>query len=524
MTRHRSTLTAIAILIVAITIILYARLAPALVTDSDLAVTELYTELATHGQLLVGPYSRFGWHHPGPMYFYVQAPFYAAGGRQAQSLFAVAVAINLVAIFTVAWLLFREKQGWLAALLTAACVAFAWKTPRLLASPWTGHIPILAGVAFIVITAAIVSGRERLLPLAIVFGSFIAQTHLALGPMVVTLSTLSVIGILCQKSISHRTRWRIFAVAAAVWLALWLLPMIEAVAGRGDNVRALWNFFITHGGVEHGARDAFLGWSFGLAGVLRKDYGLPWGGHFEMERTSLLVACALAQILLLIAVTIQARRKGRLFEAALGYAGLLTSAVGLWATTRIEGDILDHEIFWLTATGALNTAVIAAAGGRALSSRLSVSDGWYKAPAVVCTLVLISGFALSVRHLRDLTSFEIRRTIPRRIPLAYQATRDYMGDNKVRRPLIEMQGGSWSSGAGVILRLYKDGIPVAVTEPSLSMFTRKFAPSGDEDAFITISPQYGYHIEKSTRPGNTILLEADPVFVNAIKIVPKPHR
>ena len=34
--------------------------------------------------------------------------------------------------------------------------------------------------------------------------------------------------------------------------------------------------------------------------------------------------------------------------------------VALWAATRIEGGIIDHEIFWMSALGALNIGVIAA--------------------------------------------------------------------------------------------------------------------------------------------------------------------
>jgi hypothetical protein len=47
----------------------FARAVPPIVTTADLAVVELYAELATQGRLLPGPYSRFGWHHPGPLYF-----------------------------------------------------------------------------------------------------------------------------------------------------------------------------------------------------------------------------------------------------------------------------------------------------------------------------------------------------------------------------------------------------------------------------------------------------------------------
>src|SRR5580765_82341 len=86
----------------------FAASATPIVTDADIAVNELYVELATKGQLLVGPYSRFGWHHPGPLYFYVVAPFYALAGHQAAAMYAVALAFNLAALVVIAWVLARE--------------------------------------------------------------------------------------------------------------------------------------------------------------------------------------------------------------------------------------------------------------------------------------------------------------------------------------------------------------------------------------------------------------------------------
>jgi len=50
---------------------------PEIVVSDDLAVAELYTLRASRGQQLVGSYSRFRFHHPGPAQFYFLAPFYA---------------------------------------------------------------------------------------------------------------------------------------------------------------------------------------------------------------------------------------------------------------------------------------------------------------------------------------------------------------------------------------------------------------------------------------------------------------
>ena len=71
----RITLAAGAVLLL-VTLVTIARRSPPFLALNDIAVTELYVLLAAKGQLFVGAYSRFAWHHPGPLYFWMQVPFY----------------------------------------------------------------------------------------------------------------------------------------------------------------------------------------------------------------------------------------------------------------------------------------------------------------------------------------------------------------------------------------------------------------------------------------------------------------
>ena len=95
MTRAR---IASAVLLLVLAALALSRMAPSVATIGDIGVTELYVELASHARLLVGPYSRFHWHHPGPLYFYLQAPLYVATGRTGAAVYAGAWAINLAAL------------------------------------------------------------------------------------------------------------------------------------------------------------------------------------------------------------------------------------------------------------------------------------------------------------------------------------------------------------------------------------------------------------------------------------------
>ena len=88
----------------------FARSTPAIVTDSDFAVTEVQTALATRGRLLVGPYSRFGWNHPDRcISTFRRRSMPPAGTRR--DLYAVAVAINVIAVATLVWIVARTNRG-----------------------------------------------------------------------------------------------------------------------------------------------------------------------------------------------------------------------------------------------------------------------------------------------------------------------------------------------------------------------------------------------------------------------------
>jgi hypothetical protein len=512
---------AIGLLVVAalLAIVGFARRTPPIVTDSDFAVSELYTELATRGQLLVGPYSRFGWNHPGPIYFYLQAPLYAASGRRAASLYAVPVAINLAAIAILAWVVGGATRGPLLLFVTAACVVVAWRAPWLMASPWTAHVPVMPALAFIVLCAAVAGGRPRLLPLAMVFGSFITQTHVGFVPIATALSVIAIAAVILDKRERAQSLVILYA-SAGVFVALWLLPVSEALSHAGGNLAALWGFFVTGGGAGHSVTQALAGWSYGICGIFRPDFALPWGGRVIPRYVGWVVPGALGQLVVLLIITIRTSRSDRRFESALSLSALVASLVGLWAVSRIEGDILDHEIFWLSALGALNLAIIGAAGLEQLA-RMRLGQWnmpWAATAGSIVLLMLV--LQLGMIHLRDLTTFERRRTERVRIPETYGSIRDYLRRQAIRKPLIDIEGDTWGDGAGVLLRLLQDGTSAAVTDSSVRLFTDAFRANGNEDALVTMSSREGRHQAMASRPGNLSLRDARPPFVNAVRLTP----
>ncbi|MBD3279036.1 MAG: hypothetical protein GF388_12110, partial [Candidatus Aegiribacteria sp.] len=55
---------------------------PDFTTAGDEALLEIATRNTAAGRTFTGPYSRFRFHHPGPMYFFLRIPvYYLSGGR-----------------------------------------------------------------------------------------------------------------------------------------------------------------------------------------------------------------------------------------------------------------------------------------------------------------------------------------------------------------------------------------------------------------------------------------------------------
>src|SRR5437867_10812238 len=112
---------------VVVWIIARARSLSPLFPVSDEALLEIYTLQALAGRLLVGPYSRFMWHHPGPIYFYLLAPFYVATDHLTSGLNAGALTINLTALLVAGWAFARHRAYGLALAFATFGIAYVFR-------------------------------------------------------------------------------------------------------------------------------------------------------------------------------------------------------------------------------------------------------------------------------------------------------------------------------------------------------------------------------------------------------------
>jgi hypothetical protein len=461
-----------------------ARVTEPVVTSEDIAVTELYTDLASHGRLLLGPYSRFGWHHPGPVYFYLQAPLYAASNRAGASLFLGAMAINVVALAIVLWTIVRQDRPGLATVVGIACLAFALRAPRFLASPWTPHVTILPMIACLALAAAVASGRTGLLALTAFVATFVVQTDLALGPPIGVMVMLALGAVALRTRRERAVPVRPIVLALCVSAVVWALPLADAIRHRGGNLAALARFFTTSNARLHSAREAVVTWSASLTAMARPDLALAWGAPLRFAGTAWTIPAAGILMALLGILTYRAARRGRVFDAWFAAMTFATALTSVWSLTRVRDDYTDYEVFWLVALGAVAAAIVAVAVLEQTPVLMPAAERWARrAPPVLLAAALI----VAARDFTNILEMERRWAGQHDVPLAVAGIEAYLDQERARIPLIDVDN-AWAEGVPILLRLRQHHRRVAVSVGSLFIVTDVFAPTGREDAWIRVQP------------------------------------
>lgn len=151
---------------------------------ADQALIDRSVRAARHGAVALGPYDRFGWHHPGPSYFYLLAGLSFLLGPGAVADYTGTLVINVAAAVAVVALVRRRvgrSASWWAAALVAGLAAGAG--PELLSQPWGPDIVMLPMLAMAVLAADAMAGCALSLLGAVLVGSLVVQTEMAAAPL-----------------------------------------------------------------------------------------------------------------------------------------------------------------------------------------------------------------------------------------------------------------------------------------------------------------------------------------------------
>jgi hypothetical protein len=426
-------------------------------SGGDVAFIELAIRRALGGDELLGPYSRFGWHHPGPAMFYIFSPVYALSGARSRALFLDAWLLNGTCALG-AVLVLRHRLGERSARLGAAVIGMLLVLLgfKELINPWNPSLLCLPLLLLLVLSADAAAGSAWSLAGAAVVGSFLVQTHLGLLPVVGV--ALACAAGSCALVLSRRRRaggnvalWRPVLVGVGLFSVMWVGPAIQQVTGNPGNIGKLVAFFRHPPAGEvrsHSFRDSFAAISNHAAAPL---LGPPSDERLRPWRASLVVGVAIGGLLAAVA----ARKTGRqvVFLGAASGVGLVVAVV---ATTRVIGGFEPYLFAWtpaLLVPGIAAVVLATAAGPARMMPRLSSAAG----------VVALAAMSLLMLH----STVHAATTSYGHSPDAVAAARQIeqvVGDNPRQVFRIRIVDGQFQT-ASMLLQLVLDGYRYKIDPP-----------------------------------------------------------
>lgn len=234
----------------------------------DFAANALQIRNAKYFHELYGNYSRWGFHHPGPVFFYAYAAgewlFYDLTRLVPSPFNAHILAGIIVQCGFFAWALCIVRRRISHPLLIPLLLVFGGLhfatvnsviPDSVFTSIWAPHVLLFPFLCFLVACASLASGDAKALVAATVAGSFLVHGHVA-QPLFIVPCFLLAIAVFLRRSrrldgsfaavIRHHKR-PILISAGLVVLAL--VPLIiDATNGRQSNLSLILQHFSGHSG------------------------------------------------------------------------------------------------------------------------------------------------------------------------------------------------------------------------------------------------------------------------------------
>lgn len=225
----------------------------------DLAMTELrLRDVGTSHTPLIGLPGRIGpslaeqGSHPGPLSFYLVAPYYRLFGSSAWAMQAATVVLNLAALGTALVIAVRRGGARLGiAIAVLLVILVSGYGLMMLTQPWNPYLPLLWWVVLLLAVWSVACDDFAMLPVAVFAASFCAQTHVPYLGLTGGLCVLTIVMLAlawCRGSPGSATRRGVArwgACSLVLGLALWVPPLIDQVTHDPGNLRAIYDHLAT---------------------------------------------------------------------------------------------------------------------------------------------------------------------------------------------------------------------------------------------------------------------------------------
>jgi hypothetical protein len=459
---------------------------------------------------LVGAWSRFGWAHPGPWLFWFLAPFYRVLG--VGGVLAGVAVINGACLVGAVAVAHRRGGALLAAVVGAAMsvLVYANDYHRLL-DPWNPFVAFFPFVFLLLLVWSVLCGDLVMLPIAVIVGSFTAETHAAYLPLVGGLVALATVWCLVAVvrerdrgpgDRSPAARWLV--IAAAVGFVAWLPPIIDQLSG-GNNLRNLLAY-------SRNPNDPTTGWSeaFGIFGTELKPVG-PWITGTDVGPLGFTVGSSVWPALFTLgavgALGWVSWRRGNRDAGRLAIVVLFATALAVAATARVSGIAFSYVVHWwwgIAALAALSVAWSAIDLVRSEHARHVIG--------AVCAVGLVANVAVLIGDLPTPVPEPQMSTAVRALGPPTASGIDH-GRRYLLRAIDPLAVGA--VGTGVYFDLYERGFDVFVPPDqfsSLQVGTWRTAVPSEVDAIITLVdvPDLQLGVVQPP-PGSTMIASYDPL-------------
>ncbi|HYI62624.1 MAG TPA: hypothetical protein VEW93_12565 [Acidimicrobiales bacterium] len=321
--------------------------------------------------------------HPGPLSFWALAPIYRLLGGSAWALVVSSVALHAAAIGTALWTAGR-RAGLPLVAGVAAALALLVRTygVEVFIEPWNPHLPVMAWIVFLLALWSVLDGDPPLLVVAVVAGSFCAQTHLPYLGLVGALTGFLAVPV----ALSLWPRWRArraarapggieevdrgrlarwTAAAVVVGVALWTPTVLDELFGTGNVTK-----------IRESLSDPVepvTGFGTGIRQLLfQLDPGrlVGWGPELTAQGATRWNVAGTVLVLAWAAAAAGAWRLGHRPLLRLHAVLAAALALGWLSISRVYGTLWYYLFLWTWGLGVLMLLAVAWTGWAALSPRL----------------------------------------------------------------------------------------------------------------------------------------------------------
>jgi hypothetical protein len=449
------------------------------VPGSDNAAIEYVTRQVGQRAVLVGVYSRFGWHHPGPALFYLFAGPYRLLGSSSAALPLTALLVNVASIIGVAVVLHRRAGvGMMLWGLLVIAVYLRWLDPGFLRSDWNPDVPLLPFTLLVLLCWTLRSGDRWALPVVVGVGSFCVQSHVSYALGVAAVFFVTAVGVAVEAISRRRSRraggstlslrgWvKPASLALVVTGLLWAPPLYDELRGHPGNLTQLVDYF----------RNTHPDWSYrqGWGELVTAAGRLPAWISGQHPRSQLLApsrlptwtgSIALGAVLLAFVRAAFRRRRQQLQLLGLTAA---VAVAAVFAVRQVVGPLYPYLVEWTWTAGLLLWIAVGfvVLDGVRLPSNLAARTTAYSA---------LAGFVV----IGGITGVRTAQIMPRDVPAARQlsaAVQHWLAARPPGTVRVDFAStvkpsllGATIAGDGLVLALDRAGVDVQVVSASAKL-------------------------------------------------------